>query len=100
MLDAALTNLVDAVRRLGLGAEMVIDGSYTTEKAEPSDIDLALLSTGLDEAETLRRLTAEGVDLVTLDLFVVTARPSFERWIAFFSVDRMQRTRGVVILTI
>lgn len=100
MLDAALTYLVEVVRRLGLGTEMIIDGSYTTGKTEPSDVDLALLSAGPTEAEALRQLEAEGVDLVALDLFVPTTRPGFERWIAFFSVDRMQRTRGVIILTI
>ncbi len=99
-LDATLTHLVDVVRRLGLGVELVIDGSYTTGKADPSDIDLAMLSSGLTEAETLRRLEAEGVDLVVLDLFVVTSRLSLERWIQFFSIDRVQQTRGVIILRI
>lgn len=99
-LDAALTQLVDVARRLRLGVELVIDGSYTTAKLDPSDIDLAMLSTGLTEAETLRRLGAEGVDLVALDLFVVTTRPSLERWIQFFSIDRVQQTRGVIILRI
>lgn len=99
-LDAALTQLVEVTHRLGLGVEFVIDGSYTTGKADPFDIDLAMLSTGLTEAETLRRLEAEGVDLVALDLFVVATRPSFERWIQFFSVDRVQQARGVIILRI
>lgn len=80
--------------------ELVIDGSYTTGKADPSDIDLAMLSTGPSEAETLRRLEAGGVDLVALDLFVAATQPSFERWIQFFSVDRVQQTRGVIILRV
>lgn len=99
-LESALSHLVEVIRRLGLGTELVIDGSYTTGKPEPSDIDLALLSTGATEAETLRRLTAEGVDLDVLDLFVVTTRQNLERWIQFFSIDRLQQTRGIVILMI
>ena len=97
-LDSALEVLVEVARRLGLGSQLVIDGSYTTGKATPSDIDLAMLSTGRPEAETMRLLEAEGVDLVALDLFVLTTQTSFERWIQFFSVDRLQQPRGVVIL--
>ncbi len=99
-LDAALTDLVEVARRLGLGSELVIDGSYTTAKPEPSDVDLALLSAGPTEAEALRQLEAEGVDLVALDLFVLTTRPSFERWLQFFSADRLQQRRGVIVLMI
>jgi uncharacterized protein DUF6932 len=99
-LEAALVQLVETVRRLALGTELVIDGSYITGKAEPADIDLALLSTGASEAEILRQLGAEGVDLVALDLFVSTTGPSFARWIQLFSTDRAQQTRGVVILAI
>lgn len=100
VLESMLSQLVEAIRRRGLGTELVIDGSYTTRKPEPSNIDLALLSSGATEAETLRRLTAAGVDLDALDLFVLTTRPDFERWIQFFSIDRLQQTRGIVILLI
>lgn len=77
-----------------------IDGSYTTGKPEPSDVDLALLATGTTEAETLRHAAATGVYLTVPDLFVLTTRASFERWVQCFSVDRVQQVRGVVILTI
>ena len=99
-LDAALSHLIGVVSRLTLGSQLVIDGSYSTGKPAPADVDLAMLSTGRPEAETLRILEAEGVDLAALDLFVLTSLASFERWIQFFSVDRLQRTRGVVILSI
>jgi uncharacterized protein DUF6932 len=55
-LEAALVQMVDAIRRLTLGTELVIDGSYITSKLDPSDIDLALLSTGATESEILRQL--------------------------------------------
>lgn len=99
-LEPALSQLVEVVRQKHLGSELVIDGSYTTRKPEPADIDLALLSTGASESETLRRLEAERVDLDALDLFVLTTRQSFELWVQFFSIDRLQQTRGIVILTI
>jgi hypothetical protein len=44
------------VRRRSLGAIIVIDGSYISGKAEPDDIDLALLSASVGETATLRQL--------------------------------------------
>lgn len=73
LLDAALVQFVEVTRRLALGTSLLIDGSYTTTKAEPEDIDLAPLSTGAGETVTLQRLQTEGVDLNLLDVFVVTA---------------------------
>ena len=87
-LEAELVRMVEATRRLALGIELVIDGSYINGKPDPSDIDLALLSSGATESEVLRQLGAEGIDMVALDLFVGTTRPGFERWIRFFSTDR------------
>jgi hypothetical protein len=87
-------------RRLALGTELVIDGSYLTGKPDPSDIDLALLSAGATESEVLRQLGPEGIDLISLDLFVEVTHPGLERWIQFFSTDRMGQAREVVILTI
>lgn len=100
MLDVALTRLVEAVRDLALGTSLVIDGSYTTAKAEPEDVDVAMLSTGADETVTLQRLQAEGVDLNLLDVFVLTTQPDFERWVQFFSADRTGQVRGVLLLAI
>ncbi len=100
-LEAELVRFVEAVRRLALGTELVIDGSYTTGKPEPSDIDLALLSTGALEPEVLRLLRAEGVDVdVALDVFVEPTRPGFAGWARFFSNDLAGVPRGVVALTI
>jgi hypothetical protein len=99
-LEAALVQMVDAIRRLALGPELVIDGSYITGKLDPSDIDLALLSSGATESEVLRQLGAEGIDLVALDLFVEVTRPGFERWAQFFSTDRAGQARGIVILRV
>ena len=100
MLDAALTRLVEVVRDLALGTSLVIDGSYTTGKLDPEDVDVAMLSTGAHETVTLQRLQAEGVDLNLLEVFVLTTQPDFERWIRFFSTDRIGQARGVVLLAI
>jgi len=100
-LEAELVRFVEAVRRLALGTELVIDGSYMTGKPEPSDLDLALLSTGAIEPEVLRLLRAEGVDVdAALDVFVEPTRPGFDGWVRFFSNDSAGHPRGVVLLTI
>lgn len=100
ILNAALTRLVEVVRDLALGTSLVIDGSYTTGKPEPEDVDVAMLSTGADETVTLQRLQVEGVDLNLLEVFVLTTQPGFERWVHFFSTDRTGQARGVVLLAI
>jgi hypothetical protein len=56
VLNAALVQFVEAVRRRSLGAIIVIDGSYISGKAEPDDIDLALLSASVGETATLQQL--------------------------------------------
>ena len=100
ILNAALVQFVEVVRRLTLGTSVVIDGSYLTGKAEPEDIDLVLLSTGASETVTRQRLQAEGVDLVALDVFVAMTPADFARWVGFFSAGRSGQARGVVLLTI
>ncbi len=58
-LNTALNYFVDVVKRRSLGVLVVIDGSYITGKAEPEDIDVALLSAGASETATLAaRVTA------------------------------------------
>lgn len=99
-LNAALTQFTEVVRRLALGTQVVVDGSYLTGKAEPEDIDLALLSTGASETAILQRLQSEGVDLALLDVFVVKTRAELAQWASFFSADRTGQTRGIVLLTI
>ena len=100
LLDAALRRLVEVVSRLAMATRLVIDGSYITGKAEPEDIDIALLSTGAGETATLQRLQAEGVDLVLLDVFVATSHTGFDGWVQFFSASRTGHDRGVVLLAI
>jgi uncharacterized protein DUF6932 len=51
-LETELARMVEAIRRLALGTELVIDGGYITGKLDPSDIDLALLSSGATESES------------------------------------------------
>jgi len=99
-LNAALAKFVESVRRLSLGTAVVIDGSYITGTAEPEDIDVGLLTSGLGEIATLQQLSADGVDLIALDIFVETTRANFERWVRFFMADRTGNARGVVIVTI
>lgn len=104
-LNAALAKFVESVKRLSLGTAIVIGGSYITGKAEPEDIDVALLTTGLGETATLQKLSADGVDLVALDIvaldvFVETTSANFERWVQFFMADRTGIARGVVVIAI
>jgi len=100
-LDAELLRFVDVARRFGLGAQVALDGSYTTSKPTPNDIDLALLSPGLDVQAVEQRLLMEGFDLITMfDLWIETDQAPYEGWVRFFSTDRNGDPRGVVLFTI
>ncbi len=88
------------IKRLGLGLRMVIDGSYTTDKAEPDDIDIAMLSSGLDETDTLQHLRDEMVNLDLLDVFVDVTEVGFEKMADFFAHDRAGDPKGVILLVV
>ncbi|HJT76925.1 MAG TPA: hypothetical protein VJ739_06950 [Gemmataceae bacterium] len=54
-LFARLCSYLGEVRRAGIPGALLVDGSFTTSKAEPEDIDLALvLPAGHDFAQELR----------------------------------------------
>lgn len=99
-LNAALAKFVESVKQLSLGTAIVVDGSYLTGEAEPEDVDVALLTSGRGETAALQQLSADGVDLVALDVFVESTSSNFERWVRFFMADRAGNARGVVVLTI
>lgn len=99
-LDAELTRFVDVVRSFMLGTTLALDGSYTTDKAAPNDIDLVMLSPGRNELDIVQRLQAEGIDIaVALDLWIEATQPGFDGWVRFFSTPRQGSgsQRGVVL---
>lgn len=99
-LDTELMRFVDVVRRFALGTTLALDGSYTTDKAAPNDIDLVLLSPSRTELEIVQRLQAEGVDLTAaLDLWIEATQSGFDGWVRFFSTPRQGSggPRGVVL---
>jgi len=100
-LDAELRRFVDVVQRRGLGVLLGIDGSYTTGKAAPHDIDLVMLSPGLVASTIEQQLQAEGIDIAqALDLWIEATQIGFDGWVQFFSTPRQRggSTRGVVLL--
>jgi hypothetical protein len=99
-LNDALAHCAQIMRQFTLGIVLLIDGSYLTGKAEPNDVDMALLSTGASETAILQRLQDEGVDLNLLDIFVVLSQQDLDGWRDFFSVDGSGQPRGIVLLTI
>ena len=54
-LTKKLKAYVDELKKNGIGVELIIDGSYVTNKEEPGDIDLILvLSEGFDYAAAVK----------------------------------------------
>ena len=85
---------------------VVIDGSFTTSKPEPGDIDLilvpqqeALSSNAFGELATRlcydRRYTQTAFGC---EAFFVTGQADLDEWLEFFSHDRQGNVRGLLKL--
>jgi hypothetical protein len=98
LLNDALTNAVAVIRRLGLADEIAVDGSYITDKAEPSDVDLVVLTPGTYQLAGEQRFAAEDIDTNLLDIQFAHDAADFQGWLAFFSTTRTLAAKGVVSL--
>jgi predicted nucleotidyltransferase len=90
---------VETIQRLALADQFALDGSYLTSKADPSDIDLAVLTPGMYQLAGEQRFAAEGIDIQLLDIQFAHNLLDFQGWLAFFSTARDGISKGVVIIT-
>ena len=78
---------------------MALDGSYITNKQQPSDVDVVVLTPGVYQLAGEQRYSAEGIDTALLDIQFAHDEAAFQGWIAFFSMTRALTPKGIVLLT-
>jgi hypothetical protein len=110
-LIAGLRAFLDALRRVGVTCEVWIDGSFSTYKLDPNDVDLVVFASpqDLDQldpdkqeffAGLMDRLDARrkfGCDV----LFAVAGDPNFRSyWRGWYGFDRHERPKGIAKLVV
>ena len=97
-LNGALSFCMATVQRLHLADQIILDGSYITNKPDPEDVDMTVLTPGIYQLAGEQRYSAEGIDMNLLDIQFAHDSADFQGWIAFFSTARDLSTKGVVSL--
>ncbi len=106
-----LRNYLSSLKRLGISFEVWIDGSFSTEKIDPSDVDLVVFASekdvnSLDENRRVHfsglmdRLSARskyGCDVLFAIAENVDIRSYWRGWYGF---DRNERPKGISKLVI
>jgi len=78
---------------------MALDGSYITDKQQPSDVDVIVLTPGVYQLTGEQQYAAEGIDTNLLDIQFAHDDTDFDGWLAFFSRTRAHLSKGIVLLT-
>jgi hypothetical protein len=103
--------LLEKFKETGISSEVWIDGSYSTEKPEPGDIDMIFFIDGV-EANSLdankKRILAELNDRKTssirynCDVFIVPNHDVNGRsyWRGWFGFSREEESKGIIRLSI
>jgi uncharacterized protein DUF6932 len=99
VLHNALAFCVATVERLALADQIALDGSYLTNKPDPGDVDLTVLTPGIYQLAGEQRFTAEGINLQLLDIQFAHDLVDFQGWITFFSTVCDGTSKGVVTVT-
>jgi hypothetical protein len=97
-LSAALGQGMTIIWQNHLAQRIIIDGSYTTSKRDPNDIDMAVLTPGLYQIDGNQRFAAMGIDIMLLDIQFGHNAQDFDQWIDFFSHTRTGMLKGVIEL--
>ena len=97
-LNTAVELCVATIKRLGLADQIALDGSYVSAKANPSDVDLVLLTPGVYKMAGESRFVAEGIDTNLLDIQFAHDASAFQGWLTLFSTARDFSPKGVVSL--
>jgi hypothetical protein len=90
-----LLALIEAARAAGV-RRLLVNGSFTTGKLAPNDVDVVLLP-GPDYPRGSNRLDDEDMIWPFLQIIVAADDADFEAWGIFqFGTDRRKRAKGVV----
>ena len=98
MLNDSLAQVVEQLWRLDPALTIFVDGSYVTEKAEPNDIDLLIITTRYNELSLRRYLDQVcPVEAVSVHIYAEPHVPS--ALLDFFTTTRLGTAKGIIVLT-
>lgn len=111
-LIAGLRAFLDALRRVGVSCEVWIDGSFSTHKLDPNDVDLVVFAAkqdldmlAPDKQQFFAGLVGDrvgvrrkfGCDV----LFSITEDPNMRSyWRGWYGYDRLERPKGIAKLVV
>lgn len=97
MLNEALSEVVEQLWRLDPTLTILVDGSFVTNKAEPNDVDLLLITTRYNEL-TLQQYLAQvcPVEAVSIHLYAEPHLPS--AMLDFFTTTQRGTAKGIIVL--
>lgn len=101
-----LKQYLQALRQVGLSFEVWIDGSFTTEKIDPSDVDLVVFGSMIEInslPEARKQYLASLVDRVNIkqalgcDVLFAVAEDQNSRsyWRGWYGYDRDEQPKGI-----
>lgn len=110
-LVAGLRAFILALRRVGIPCELWIDGSFSTQKLDPNDVDLVVFATKqhLDQLDpTKQQFFGELMDRMSArrkfgcDVLFSVAENINDRsyWRGWYGFDRLERPKGIAKLMV
>ena len=97
ILNDSLQRAVEELRRLDPSLVIFVDGSYVTQKAEPNDVDLLIVTTQLSARRILNYLDQVcPVEAVSLDITVEPVLPNVV--FDLFTETRRGHSKGIIHL--
>lgn len=98
MLNDSLVQVVNQLWRLDPTLIIFVDGSYVTEKAEPNDIDLLIITMRYNELSLQQYLDRVcPVEAVSVHIYVEPLLPN--AMLVFFTMTRLGTIKGIIELT-
>lgn len=110
-LISGLRDFISALRRVGVPCELWIDGSFSTHKVDPNDVDLVVFASkqDVDKLDPAKRQFFAGLfDRINsrrkfgCDVLFSVAEDINSRsyWRGWYGFDRQERPKGIAKLTV
>jgi hypothetical protein len=99
LLNDELAKFVGLLQQQNLAYEMVVDGSYTTQKLQPDDVDVAiwLMKVVTPSIEDLFIQAGIDIDHLIHPWFEID-KIEYDKWVQFFSEKRDGTPKGIIRL--
>ncbi len=98
ILNDSLRRVVTELRALDSSMLIYVDGSFVTNKREPNDVDILIITSQYDTLALLKYLELTcPVEMVSIGLYVEPS--SHNVMLDFFTTTRLGQAKGIILLT-